>query len=94
MRFILFLGIYLGALGAGFSMLGAAATLQQHGLKEWKTAAIFVLLAVIAWGIVGVSAKVNEDIASRESEARKCGCRQCHCAEMQGGDDDKTLQER
>lgn len=79
MRFILFLGIYIGILGFGFLLLGACATFQQHGLKEWKTEAVYGMLATIALGIAILSAKVNDDIASRQSEARKCKCQQCAC---------------
>lgn len=79
MRFILFLGIYIGILGFGFALLGVCATFQQHGLKEWKTEAVCGLLAAMALLIAILSAKVNNDIASRQSEARKCKCRQCAC---------------
>lgn len=79
MSIFIFIGIYVGTLGAGFSMLGVVYTLQQHGWREWKTALLFSLLSLSLWTVVAMCARQNELLNARHQDKCACKCEQCKC---------------
>ena len=79
---VLFIGALTGFLGFGLCGLVAVATLEQHGLADWKTALVWGLLSICFLAIAALSTSYAEKIGLRQQPARHarcCECRGCDC---------------
>ena len=81
MAAVLFIGLLAGFLGFGLCGLCFAATLQERGLAEWKSALAWGLLACCFLGLACLCTWHMEAINKKHADAR-CGCRHCECRKL------------
>lgn len=75
---VLFIGMIAGFLGFGLCGLCSAATLQERGLAEWKSALMWGLLACCFLGLACLCTLHMDAVNKRHADAR-CECRHCDC---------------